>query len=563
MLRRAATLTWVTLLVACHEPDPTAGATSGSSTSPSASAAASSAALTAPAQPQPDSGDLGDEAAWRRCRERAEAIRREPAAPGAPSFAEHRLQMVGRVRGAAVLWKREPRPPEESSAVTQAVRAIEESAKPLPKVRRLLRKHRERPVQLRAGLLREGYLYVRGVDAALAIVQQLALPQLFEEPEIFLLRDGMVHALRRQRIGKKVEYVHTAGPLAGSRAELLFADRVATDETGLTSSPLAIPFATARQAHGFDRLRPVHLTAEWLVADVRYGADLWVPAVFDVRGPSARLNCHALSAETAGRVRTARQAARRATRVQARIRQVVYEQVMEQLPFDAPRGGGGDQQDKYPLRARWQDAYEKGRRWFRFDDKRYDVYDERGRPLVPQVCIDFVYDTWERASGTWYQPMVRTGPGQTLTPAPGRTDGGLRIDELGIENRRRVSKFLQYAEAHPELFDLWKMPPEDRVLFTEHERFFDGLRRHADQFRVGDVLVVRRPKSGARALHHNLIVMATDPILGIPTLLAGNAARPRLQTFDGAMQITPRRYLEYRIRPRATWLDEAVLRAEQ
>ena len=130
-----------------------------------------------------------------------------------------------------------------------------------------------------------------------------------------------------------------------------------------------------------------------------------------------------------------------------------------------------------------------------------------------------------------------------------------------LPNRRRVSKFLDFAERRTDLFDVWKTTPDDQAVFADHAEFFAVLQKNADRFRPGDVLVVRRVRSEGRALHHNLIVLETDLLLGIPVLLAGNAARPRIQTFDGVMQINPRRYLQYRIRPQPAWFDAALLRA--
>ncbi|MBW2528033.1 MAG: hypothetical protein JRI23_27880, partial [Deltaproteobacteria bacterium] len=507
-------------------------------------------------------GALGAPSSWRACRERLEALRKLPSLPGAPAFEAERLQMVGRVRGAALLWKREPKRDELSPKLTETLAELESATEPLQLVRALIRKKRRKPAELRAMLLREGYLYLRGVEPALAVVQQLGLHHLFRAEELFLLRDGSVQRLTRGRHRGRTRYEHGDGPLAGERAEILFGDRVGTEQSALTVQPAAVDFDAARTTWGFERLRNVHLTAEGMAAEVRYGAEVWTPALFDVAGPAARLVCHGLEAATAARVQAAQDQAVRTAKVFARVRTAVERQVREQLPFDAPRGGGGDPADKYPLRGRWRDAYDRSMRSFRFADRTYEVYDERGRPLVPQVCIDFVYDTWERAGGTWYAPLSRARDDAPLRPAPERTIGTVDLDGWDLSQRRRVSKFLDFAAGRADLFDLWQTPPEDQAVFADHPRFFAVLAKHADRFRPGDVLVVRRVRSEGRALHHNLIVLETDLSTGIPVLLVGNAARPRIQTFDGVMQINPRRYLQYRIRPKPGWFDEALLRAD-
>lgn len=551
----AAVLTW-----SCRERggDPPPAITDASAAAAERSAASSATADgTRMAHGEP----LGVPAEWRACAARIARLQAEPALPGAPAFEAERVQMVGRVRGAAVIWKREPRSAESDADARAVIEDLESSAEPLQSVRKAIRKYRRRPQRLRAIFLREGYLYARGVDLALAAVQQLGLTHLFREPQVYLLREGSVRLLRRDQHRGKAHYRYADGPLAGERAEVLLADRVGTEVAELTREPLAISFSGARERFAFQRLRHLHLTKRGLVAEARYGAKVWVPVVFDVDESSARLACHGLTTESARPAMEAQQVALRAAKVQSRIRAAVRAQVRERLPFDAPRGTEGDPTDKYPLRARWQDAYAKSMRSFRFQDKRYDVYDEQGRPLLPQVCIDFVYDTWERAGGTWYAPMVRDAPGAPLRLEPKRIVGAVDVDRFGLEQRRRVSKFLEFARHRTDLFDLWQTPVEDRVVFADHDRFFAMLAEHADQFRRGDVLVVRRVKSEGRALHHNLIVLDSDLLTGIPTLLAGNSARPRIQTFDGVMQITPRRYLQYRIRPKPEWLDDGILRS--
>ncbi|MBW2457905.1 MAG: hypothetical protein JRI68_25595 [Deltaproteobacteria bacterium] len=537
------------LAVACDDQTPAAETASPSS-------AASTTAAAAPVAPVVG---LGDEPVWRACAQQHAAISKAPPAPGTPLLEARRAELVGRVRGATVLWKRAPRLGELPDDLRSAVQRLERSTDPLGDIRELIAEHRREPKTLRRALLREGYLFVPTIADALAVVQQLGLTHLFDEPEIYLLRDGTVHQLRRGKAGRKTRYLHADGPRKGEPAELLFADRVGLDAAALTRDTLAVDFSAAAETFGFERIRQAQLTADWLAGEVRYGPKTWVPVVFDVRGPSARLQCHALSAATADSVATAHAAAQRFNRVQARIRQVAYAQVQEQIPFDVARAGTGDASDRFPLRARWLEAYDEGRRSFRLKGKRYPVYDAQGRPLVPQVCLEFAYDTWERASGTWYQGATRATPKSPLQPQPKRVLGGLTIDALGIDNRRRVSKFLDYADEHPETFDVWHTPSEDRVTFAKHGRFFATLAKHADQFRRGDLLIVSRLKQTSRARYHTMIVIEIDPFVGIPTLVAGNAAKPRIQTIDGVMQISPRRYLKMRIRPQPGWLDQAVL----
>lgn len=456
------------------------------------------------------------------CTPKREAAMKEPAVPGNEAFEKQRAAFIARVRGATLLWKREPKEEDESA---KAVRKLESAKRPLRAVRDAIHKHRKHPERLRGLFLREGYFYVRGVDTAVAAVQQLGLTNLFDSPTLRLLRDGEVIELKRE----KKQYAYPDG----ERAELLYGDRIGDD-----GAHLAVDFSAVQGEHNFERLRVEHFSNEHLVAQLRYDG-AWVPALFDVSGPAAKLICQGPSASYA--------VSQRRGQVQTRIREAIEAQVRERLPFDAPKGKG-DPSDKYPLRARWKDAVSKSLTSFEFKGRRYPVYDEEGRPRLPQHCLDFVYDTWERASGTWWSKEGK------------RIEGGLEVAALSIDNQRRVSSFMKYAVAHPEVFDVWTMPEDDRVVFKKPEGFVASLEKHVDQFRLGDMLIVRRPRHTKRARHHVLIALEIDPISGVPALLAGNSAIPRIQTFDGAMTMSPNRYLMWRVRPAESWLDAAILK---
>ena len=69
------------------------------------------------------------------------------------------------------------------------------------------------------------------------------------------------------------------------------------------------------------------------------------------------------------------------------------------------------------------------------------MFDASGRPRPPQVCIDFVLDTFERAGGTWWE--ARGGRRQ-------RVVGRLLFDDTELENRRSVERFIDFARVWPQ-----------------------------------------------------------------------------------------------------------------
>jgi hypothetical protein len=511
----------------------------------------------APAPPAPPAVN---DVARRACIARRDARLRDPALPGAASFEARRAEFVGRVRGTPVLFRRPPERRGASSDVLAEAEELASSAKPLAAVRALVNRHARDPERLRAIVLREGYLYADDVDLATPLVETLRITHLFREPTVYLKRGTQLHKLRfaaRDRL-HPARYLHDDGPLAGDIAELLHADRIGADPAPLEADPLVVDLAEAAHHAGFDRLRPVHLTASALVADVRYGPDVWVPAVFDLDGARARVGCSIESPELAASAQRFRDESAPARAALDRIRAAVRDAVREELKFDEPQGEPDGEQQDGSLRREWRRAYDKGLRKYEVNDRAYPVYDPQGRPIPPEVCIDFITDTWERASGTWFRPAAVAADGR-LDPSPARVLGGLRFDPKELENRRSVASFVRFARSQEASFEVWDIPAEERIPLLRRKDFFDYLAAHADDVRPGDVLVIHGLKSDGRPHYHSVLVLEADPITGVPVLVAGNSARPRTQTLEGVMQISPKRSLKHRIRPRASWLASAIM----
>jgi hypothetical protein len=381
----------------------------------------------------------------------------------------------------------------------------------------------------------------------------VSLVRLFDEPSIVLERGVDRYDLDRKPRTKldHERYVYRDGPQAGETAEILFGDRVAATAAELDASPaLGVDLHDA-VAHGdFDRMRIVHLAEKAMVAELRYGPDRWVPAVFELDGPRTKLACEALDDELAAHRAAFIGGSALTKKATAGIHAVARKMVREEIPFDADEG-----QTNGFLREEWKRAYFRGHRRFETDEKLYDVYSSRGEPIPPQVCIDFITDVLERAAGTWYEPMAGDPP----KTQPKRTDGGIDFDAMNIDNRRSVAEFTKFAVAHPDLFDVWEVPGKERVPFKKRKEFFEYLHDKADMFRPGDFIFIFGTKHG-RPHYHSLFILEQDPITGVPVLVVGNAVFPREQTLEGIMQISPKRSIKHRIRVREPWLEKIAAR---
>jgi hypothetical protein len=261
------------------------------------------------------------------------------------------------------------------------------------------------------------------------------------------------------------------------------------------------------------------------------------------------LDCEALPPDPADQTRVieARSRAVRLERVLARQRAIIGEQIDEGLPFDEPKTEVGQQDGK--LRQEWVWAYRYGRTTFEFNEDKYYVFDHRGRPRVPQVCIDFIRDTYERAAGTWFMP--RGEPREWVR-------GKLAFGEFGMENERSVDSFVEFSSSHPEWFDVWNLTEEERVPLIRRDEFYAYLYDHRDDFRPGDVVTIYGLRDDGKMHYHSFFVYQADPITGMPTLVAANAGKPRIRAWDMEMANAPFRSIKTRIRPKLEWLESVT-----
>ena len=303
---------------------------------------------------------------------------------------------------------------------------------------------------------------------------------------------------------------------------------------------------------GFDRLLPKHVDVDVIVADLVYG-DLTVETLLESEGPRLSISCEVTEGHGAAAVKRAHEDGRNRARHMNQIRASIDAQIVDQLPFDEPRNEVG-QQDGELMKA-WSKAYLKKERRYEFNEDKYAVFNRAGSPLVPQVCIDFITHTFERASGTWYRPRGKK---------PGREMGGLDFSTLIDGSRRQVPRFLTFVRAHPQFFDVRDISLRDQVPYEKRGRFYRHLETHADWYQVGDVLVIRGlvPWDEEEKQHyHTMFIYDQDPVTGVPTLIAGNAGLPQVRGWEPEMSRAPERTIRHVVRPRLEWLRH--LEAEQ
>lgn len=481
------------------------------------------------------------------CRERIVDAQANQAFPGAPKLEENRALVMARSKAEPVLFLEEPTFTGEVSPGVQARRnAMLRTEYPRDMTLRTIDTFRDLPTRLREILLRSGYLYTDDPATARELTVELTLERLFREPHIKMMRGSLVLDLKK---GPDGVFYFASGPDEGTRARLFLFDRVwlPGEDPG---PPLHVDVREFAAREGIEGLRVAHLGERQIVAELRFG-DSWVPALLKRDGVHLELDCLQIAASEATVVGRERDEAYRKAMVMRAIRGAIVEQIREGLPFDEPKTENGQQDGE--LRARWEFAYFNKKKSYTFNGDRYYVYNDHGLPMRPQVCIDFVTETLERATGMHFKPR-----GQEPAKVRGRVDFDVLLEGL----RRQEMALRTFARVNPHQMVIKDFPQQKWVRYEKIDQFFGYLDENKDDFRSGDIVIIRGRAAWDRyrEIHtHTFFVYESDPVSGMPMLIAGNAGKPRISTWDGEMLRAPKRSIRHRIRPDVDWLYDHVV----
>jgi hypothetical protein len=466
--------------------------------------------------------------------------------PGAPGLDAARVRVLLAAKSEPVHFARRPQPDAHATKAARAYRQmLERTSSPWSMLQRLLPVFAQNVELARSVLLREGYLYAEDPTLAFALVDLVSVQLLYNEPQVYIDRGERRLTVQRSLRGY---YVYADGPERGQRARLLLFDRI---HVGEVTAPLHHDFRGLRQRLGFDSAKVVHQSDQSMVADLRYGQH-WVRSLLKIQGAHLELSCEdtgdLASAVSEQRARTLEKA-----RLLEPLRYAMRAQVEEGLPFDEPRTEYGQQDGA--LRRAWQRAYRENKSSYELNDDIYYVFNSRGQPLVPQVCIDFIFDTFERAAGSWWN-------GRGLPRE--RTAGSLNLASLTELDLRRANSIIDLATSRPEWLELRVIPEAERIPFKYSAQLSRYLTENAAEFQPGDVVLIRgyapwdKPWK-PRVMHmHSFFVYDNDPLSGMPIILAGNPGQPVLQTWQFEAFRTPERSVHYRVRPRLEWLRQIL-----
>jgi hypothetical protein len=394
-------------------------------------------------------------------------------------------------------------------------------------VREFVRSHIQNKALLKEVFLSQGYLFADRPDLASALVAELTISDLFDAKTLYLYR-GEIKQLERHGD----EYVDENC----ERAKLLLNDRLAEDPADL-HEPLHIDLDEVRRLTGAVRTLVQQVAGRFAWIDLVFPDSTRRSAFVELKNGETAVSCIADDSKTLSQSLAH---AKEFWQWHQKIVRAANLMVAERPGFDEPKDEAEDVQEDGDLRLEWTKAYWSNESTYWFRNTEYPVFDSKGNPTPPQVCIDFVFDTWERASGTWFK---------TRDQKKGRTKGEVDFSVYRELHRRQTPSVLAFAESENSPLDRFDIARRDWVPFLRKAGFARVVARYADRFREGDALIIHGLREEDMEEHyHALLVLRTDPLTGMPMMVGDNAGHPRLRSLADAMRSAPSRSIKHIIR---------------
>ena len=395
-------------------------------------------------------------------------------------------------------------------------------------LRSLKKKYENNKKELREIFLSEGYFFDERPRIAHQMSKEIALTDLFFEKKIFRFRKNEIQTLTFEN----GDYIDESG----DRALLLINDRVSIAPEKLTPlKHLDMEYVRAETGAVQTKLSVRFDRGAALVLLFPNGDSR--PALVLNKNQKTYIECIGGDTST---LENTRQSAREFWKHHEKIVETVKRIVTERPRFDEPTDELEDVQEDGELRRAWKEAYRNRQKKFLYRDVEYDVFDRRGNPIPPQVCVDFIMDTWERSSGTWYAKRGET---------PTRAEGDIDFYALEGVSRRYISSLLYHATLEGSPFSRYDIPQRDWAPLERRRRYVRKLLKHANHYQEGDLLVIHGLREEDMQEHfHTVLILRTDPVTGLPVLIADNQGRPRITTLVQAMRAAPKRSVKYRLR---------------
>jgi hypothetical protein len=483
--------------------------------------------------------------AWEQANSSIELALKQPALQTIGAFETNRAAMVARAKSEPVFFVSRPAlAPSANKEVVTLRGYLEKTEMAWRAVAELRKQLEDRKDVAREVFLPDGYLYSENPNLAFALVSQVKPTDVFDSDSLWIQRGALVMHARRDAANG---YVYLDGPEAGNRVRLLHLDRLG--DGAVPKVALHRDFRVLRGQLYFEQAEIRHVTQATIVANLRYG-ELWIPTLLGNKGAELTLLAEAVEPQLTDVLALTRDRLRRKLIAVSKLREAMQAMISEALPFDEPKTEVGQEDGK--LRPEWEAAYKAGRTIYTYNEDQYPVFDTLGRPRVPQVCIDFMIDTFERAGGSWWLPRA--------AKTRARTEGRLDLSDLSRSRLRQTAYLRELAAQRSDLFEVRDFAESERIELGYKERFFSWMQKHVREFEAGDMIIIRglTPWDEVEQHTHSFFVYETDPISGVPIAIAGNAGPANLWSWETEARRTPKRTVRARIRPKLEWLETFI-----
>ena len=435
--------------------------------------------------------------------------------------------VVVRANITPVVYLKKPTRTKQATASSIA-RALVQHASVHKEILRIKRRYRDDQEMMRRIFLAEGYFFEDRERIATTISKEIHLTDLFTKDIVYRLRGDKLTVLRKNN----EDYVDEQG----HRASIRLNDRVSTTRASLFPQ-LHLDMEEVRNRTGAVRTEVVAVRKKDATITLHFPNGESRISLISLKDGKTSVSC-------IGGDQTSLASLRSTTHNfwirHHRVIESAEALVKERPLFDEPKDEGEEVQEDGELRLAWKEAYRNRKKTFWYREVEYNVFDRKGNPVPPEVCVDFIIDTWERASGTWYTPRGAK---------PHRTDGDIDFYALEGLSRRYISGILNFALKSNSPFERYDIPRRDWVPLEERRKFVKKLKKNTIHYQEGDLLVIHGLREEDMAEHyHTVLVLRTDPTTGIPTSVADNQGRPRISTLIQAMRAAPKRSIKHRLR---------------
>ncbi|MCG2718854.1 MAG: hypothetical protein L6408_08495, partial [Nanoarchaeota archaeon] len=425
----------------------------------------------------------------------------------------------------------------------------------------LLSKYANQKEVLRSIFLPSGYFFTENKDLAIWLYRNTNFETFFNEDVIYVFRGHELIGLRKKKVltqlrrdwrprsAKNQEMYCTEN--SESQAYLLFNDRVAINIDGLTSNKHHTNIEDLQSKLMFNTLK-INGADKGLKVSLRYSNKEYVEGILKYNEDLIKFVPTSISQEE---YETLLDKRKEFFDFKDKLIWAINQFQEDEVFFDEPQGERDDEQLDGLLRGLWKRAYYKGETEYTFRGVTYDVFASNGNVKTPQVCIDFVRDTFERASGNWYNPKGEK---------PGKTKGFLDFKkDLNLKDGydlRRIAKLMKIAEKHKDKFEVFNTPEENRVSYEAGKAFYDNLLYLANgdmDLQSGDIFLIYGPVDYDNTMHyHSGIISNVDPLTGFPIQLIQISWNVMFDYLESTMINTETRWAHGRIRIRPEWILE-------